>query len=322
MTIILTTVNTTLDVKYVVVLLMNQLTVLRSTPTAGDQGLLTSNPQKPLKSGLTKETNLCENVCAGLPKEHNLISSSQLCDANFKVLFTKTQETIFNQYDEVVLIAPRRRYVYVIDMSPFNRESNACFFAKASPSPKHSGYSTSEDKKWKKLFMSHSVKMMKQFLNPSHKGMQSTSIKIDPSLMMNFLNLGAKLLNALQILSTFPTYLHMKTLLPLIHLFFRTLSILRNQLSSPVLITTQPSVNIIILNQSTKLGDSDSGSGLFSMPNDDPVTLTGFETSETAANDSQEGTAETFNDSADMPAQSDPLGHLHEELRILNTRAD
>ncbi|GKB49973.1 hypothetical protein Tco_0900726 [Tanacetum coccineum] len=74
--------------------------------------------------------------------------------------------------------------------------------------------------------------------------------------------------------------------------------------------------------KSTKLGDSDSGSGLFSMPNDDPVTLTGFETSETAANDSQEGTAETFNDSADMPAQSDPLGHLHEELRILNTRAD
>ncbi|GKC47637.1 hypothetical protein Tco_1065359 [Tanacetum coccineum] len=48
--------------------------------------------------------------------KHNLISSSQLCDANFKVLFTKTQETIFNQYDEVVLIAPRRRYVYVIDM--------------------------------------------------------------------------------------------------------------------------------------------------------------------------------------------------------------
>ncbi|GJS19605.1 retrovirus-related pol polyprotein from transposon TNT 1-94 [Tanacetum coccineum] len=35
---------------------------------------------------------------------------------------------------EVVLIAPRRRDVYVIDMSSFNKESNACFFAKASPS--------------------------------------------------------------------------------------------------------------------------------------------------------------------------------------------
>ncbi|GJZ72063.1 hypothetical protein Tco_0635914, partial [Tanacetum coccineum] len=66
--------------------------------------------------------------------KHNLISISQLCDANFKVLFTKTQGTIFNQYDEVVLIAPKRRDVYVIDMSSYNEESNDCFFAKASPS--------------------------------------------------------------------------------------------------------------------------------------------------------------------------------------------
>ncbi|GKA94214.1 retrovirus-related pol polyprotein from transposon TNT 1-94 [Tanacetum coccineum] len=66
--------------------------------------------------------------------KHNLISINQLCDANFKVLFTKTQRTIFNQNDEVLLIAPRRRDVYVIDMSSYNEESNACFFAKASPS--------------------------------------------------------------------------------------------------------------------------------------------------------------------------------------------
>ncbi|GKA38342.1 retrovirus-related pol polyprotein from transposon TNT 1-94 [Tanacetum coccineum] len=64
--------------------------------------------------------------------KHNLISISQLCDANYKVLFTKTRGTIYNQNDEVVLIAPRRRDVYVIDMSSFNKESNACFFAKAS----------------------------------------------------------------------------------------------------------------------------------------------------------------------------------------------
>nr|GEV95989.1 hypothetical protein [Tanacetum cinerariifolium] len=66
--------------------------------------------------------------------KHNLISISQLCDANYKVLFTKTQGTIYNQNDEVVLIDPRRRDVYVIDMSSFNKESNACFFAKASSS--------------------------------------------------------------------------------------------------------------------------------------------------------------------------------------------
>ncbi|GKC21382.1 retrovirus-related pol polyprotein from transposon TNT 1-94, partial [Tanacetum coccineum] len=66
--------------------------------------------------------------------KHNVISISQLCDANYKLLFTKTQGTIYNQNDEVVLIAPRRRDVYIIDMSSFNKESNACFFAKASPS--------------------------------------------------------------------------------------------------------------------------------------------------------------------------------------------
>ncbi|GJZ59044.1 retrovirus-related pol polyprotein from transposon TNT 1-94 [Tanacetum coccineum] len=66
--------------------------------------------------------------------KHNLISISQLCNANFKVLFTKTQGTIFNQNDEVVLIAPIIRDVYVIDMSSFNKESNTYFLAKASPS--------------------------------------------------------------------------------------------------------------------------------------------------------------------------------------------
>ncbi|GJS50925.1 retrovirus-related pol polyprotein from transposon TNT 1-94 [Tanacetum coccineum] len=66
--------------------------------------------------------------------KHNLISTSQLCDANFKVLFTKTHGSIFNQNDEVVLISPRRRDVYVIDMLSFSKESNTCFLAKASPS--------------------------------------------------------------------------------------------------------------------------------------------------------------------------------------------
>ncbi|GJW72275.1 retrovirus-related pol polyprotein from transposon TNT 1-94 [Tanacetum coccineum] len=46
--------------------------------------------------------------------KHNLINISQLCDANFKVLFRKTHGTIFDQNDEVVLIAPKRRDVYII----------------------------------------------------------------------------------------------------------------------------------------------------------------------------------------------------------------
>ncbi|GKA26978.1 retrovirus-related pol polyprotein from transposon TNT 1-94 [Tanacetum coccineum] len=57
--------------------------------------------------------------------KHNLISISQLCDANFKQLFIKTQRTIFNQNNEVVLIDPRRRDVYVIDMSSYNKELKA-----------------------------------------------------------------------------------------------------------------------------------------------------------------------------------------------------
>ncbi|GJT13572.1 retrovirus-related pol polyprotein from transposon TNT 1-94 [Tanacetum coccineum] len=47
---------------------------------------------------------------------------------------TFTMGTIFNQNDEVVLIAPRRRDVYVIDITSYNKESNTCFFVKASPS--------------------------------------------------------------------------------------------------------------------------------------------------------------------------------------------
>ncbi|GKG42563.1 hypothetical protein Tco_0476861, partial [Tanacetum coccineum] len=39
-------------------------------------------------------------------------------------------------------------------------------------------------------------------------------------------------------------------------------------------------------------------------------------------NDSQEGIAKTFYASVDNPAQSDPLGHLHEELRTLTTKVN
>ncbi|GJR74047.1 hypothetical protein Tco_0086412 [Tanacetum coccineum] len=62
----------------------------------------------------------------------NSSGDTDLCDANFKVLFTKSQGTIFNEKDEVVLIAPRRRDVYVIAMSSYNTDINACFYAKAS----------------------------------------------------------------------------------------------------------------------------------------------------------------------------------------------
>nr|GEU61938.1 retrovirus-related Pol polyprotein from transposon TNT 1-94 [Tanacetum cinerariifolium] len=72
----------------------------------------------------------------------------------------------------------------------------------------------------------------------------------------------------------------------------------------------------------TKSTYGDFDSGLRSMPNDDQVSLIGFETLDSTDDDSKEGTGETSYASADMPAQSDPLGHLYEELRILNNKFD
>ncbi|GJS88003.1 retrovirus-related pol polyprotein from transposon TNT 1-94 [Tanacetum coccineum] len=240
--------------------------------------------------------------------KHNLINISQLCDANYKILFTKTQGTIYNQNDEVFLIAPRRRDVYIIDIKMENlnevrvkelRSDNriefknykleefcdekgisqnfssfcipeqngvaerrnktlikaartminsaklpkqfwgeavniACYtqnrsiimkghgktsydvFRGRSPDISYFhwlkllGCSTSKCKKWKKKYMLHSVKMMKPFLNPAQKVMQSTSMKIDPFQIMNSLNQGVKLLSSLAIL----TEVILQTLVP------------------------------------------------------------------------------------------------------------
>ncbi|GKD61652.1 retrovirus-related pol polyprotein from transposon TNT 1-94, partial [Tanacetum coccineum] len=62
--------------------------------------------------------------------KYNLISISQLCDAKYIVQFDEKRGTIFNSNKEVVMIAPRVRDVYVLDMTSSVQES--CFFAKAS----------------------------------------------------------------------------------------------------------------------------------------------------------------------------------------------
>ncbi|GJS39968.1 hypothetical protein Tco_0565011 [Tanacetum coccineum] len=74
--------------------------------------------------------------------------------------------------------------------------------------------------------------------------------------------------------------------------------------------------------KSTKLGDYDSDSGLRSIPDDDFASLNGFETPDSPDDESKEGTTKTFNAFADMPALSDTIGHLNEELRIVNTKID
>ncbi|GKA06060.1 retrovirus-related pol polyprotein from transposon TNT 1-94 [Tanacetum coccineum] len=62
--------------------------------------------------------------------KYNLISISQLCNAKYIVQFDEKRGTIFNSNKEVVMIAPRVRDVYVLDMTSSSQES--CFFAKAS----------------------------------------------------------------------------------------------------------------------------------------------------------------------------------------------
>ncbi|GJX45683.1 hypothetical protein Tco_0262359 [Tanacetum coccineum] len=62
--------------------------------------------------------------------KYNLISISQLCDAKYIVQFDEKRGTIFKSNKEIVMIAPRVRDVYVLDMTSSTQES--CFFAKAS----------------------------------------------------------------------------------------------------------------------------------------------------------------------------------------------
>ena len=61
--------------------------------------------------------------------KYNLISVSQLCDDGFRVLFDIAQGTIFNKDWQVVLIAPRKGNVYVLDME--SSPSEQCFYTKA-----------------------------------------------------------------------------------------------------------------------------------------------------------------------------------------------
>ncbi|GJZ12646.1 retrovirus-related pol polyprotein from transposon TNT 1-94 [Tanacetum coccineum] len=64
--------------------------------------------------------------------KYNLISISQLCDAKYIVQFDEKKGIIFNSNKEVVMIAPRVRDVYVLDIISSLQQS--CFFTKASKS--------------------------------------------------------------------------------------------------------------------------------------------------------------------------------------------
>ncbi|GJT12047.1 retrovirus-related pol polyprotein from transposon TNT 1-94 [Tanacetum coccineum] len=78
----------------------------------------------------TSKTPTNSSILKGL--KYNLVSISQLCDAKSNVQLDEKRGTIFNSNKEVVMIAPRVRDVYVLDMTSSTQES--CFFAKASKS--------------------------------------------------------------------------------------------------------------------------------------------------------------------------------------------
>ncbi|GJW44146.1 retrovirus-related pol polyprotein from transposon TNT 1-94 [Tanacetum coccineum] len=62
--------------------------------------------------------------------KYNLTSISQLCDSKYIVQFDEKRGTIFNSNKEVIMIAPRVRDVYVLDMASSAQEY--CFFVKSS----------------------------------------------------------------------------------------------------------------------------------------------------------------------------------------------
>ncbi|GJR67380.1 hypothetical protein Tco_0013445 [Tanacetum coccineum] len=101
--------------------------------------------------------------------------------------------------------------------------------------------------------------------------------------------------------------------------------------ATPDPIESSEPVNIIIdPTKSTKIDNSEkTGYGLHFMLKDDLASLSEFETPKfdeaTADNileTSTDGADSTINASTDMPAQSDLLGHLQEELRIIHTKVD
>ncbi|GJZ21729.1 retrovirus-related pol polyprotein from transposon TNT 1-94 [Tanacetum coccineum] len=79
---------------------------------------------------MLKEYDWCQELSAQICRATSI---SQLCDAKYIVQFDDKQGTIFNANKEIVLIAPRRNDVYVLDMSSLT-PNGACFFAKASES--------------------------------------------------------------------------------------------------------------------------------------------------------------------------------------------
>nr|KAJ0211503.1 hypothetical protein LSAT_V11C400213080 [Lactuca sativa] len=63
--------------------------------------------------------------------KHNLISISQLCDADYEVHFTKKEGRVVNTDKNIVLSASRKDDIYVLDMFSSDKAVMQCFFSKS-----------------------------------------------------------------------------------------------------------------------------------------------------------------------------------------------
>ncbi|GJU19082.1 retrovirus-related pol polyprotein from transposon TNT 1-94 [Tanacetum coccineum] len=133
------------DVKFVAAQLIPQLIIMILN------GLKECDIKKPiwyLDSGCSRHMNgvkIFTKVAFVDGLNYNLISISQLSDAKYIVQFDEKRGTIFNSNKEVVMIAPRVRDVYVLDMTSSAQES--CFFAKDSKMASFKTKQTSSIKK-------------------------------------------------------------------------------------------------------------------------------------------------------------------------------
>ncbi|GKA14049.1 retrovirus-related pol polyprotein from transposon TNT 1-94 [Tanacetum coccineum] len=83
-----------------------------------------------LKSNKAETSNANRSKTPTKRNTGNNHDLSQLCDAKYIVQFDEKRGIIFNSNKEVVMIASRKRDVYVINMTSSAQET--CFFAKAS----------------------------------------------------------------------------------------------------------------------------------------------------------------------------------------------
>ncbi|KAL4573803.1 hypothetical protein LXL04_020621 [Taraxacum kok-saghyz] len=65
--------------------------------------------------------------------QHNLISISQICDADYEVHFNKREGKIINKSAEPVLTANRKNDIYVLEMFSADDALRHCFFTRSQP---------------------------------------------------------------------------------------------------------------------------------------------------------------------------------------------